>query len=107
MDTMKKAMYLGLGALSITKEKAEAFVDDLVKRGKMSEKDRDATVEKLLEGGEKQEGLIEEQVFSLVQRVMAGMGIPTQKDLKSILNRLDGIEKKIGAVDTHKEGTES
>mgnify|MGYP000969159565 CR=1 FL=1 len=33
MDVVKKAMLLGLGVISLTKEKAEEAVDDLIKRG--------------------------------------------------------------------------
>jgi polyhydroxyalkanoate synthesis regulator phasin len=103
MDSMKKAMYLGLGALSLTKEKAEALADDLVKRGEMKAKDREKMVEQLLKEGKTQKGVVEEKVSALVQKTMGEMGLPTRKEFKSIVKRLDGIEKAIMT----KEGTKA
>ena len=105
MDTIKKTMYLGLGALSLTKEKAEAVADDLVKRGEMNAKDRVKMVEQLLKEGKTQKGMIEEKVSALVQKTMADMGLPTQKEFKSIVKRLDGIEKAIRTPNSEKEVT--
>lgn len=107
MDTIKKSMYLGLGALSLTKEKAEAMADDLVKRGEMSVKDREKMVQQLLKEGKAQKGMIEEKVSAAVQKTMTDMGIPTQKDFKNIVKRLDGIEKAIKTPQSVKEGTKA
>ncbi len=107
MDTFKKAMYFGLGALSLTKEKAETIADDLVKRGEMKEKDREKMVKKLLQEGETQKHFVEEKVSTVVQEAMANMGLPTQKDFKNILRRLDGIEKAINTPNSGKEGTKA
>jgi polyhydroxyalkanoate synthesis regulator phasin len=107
MNTMRKAMLFGLAALSLTKEKAEEIIDDLVKRGEMSEKDRGAMVEKLLKEAETQKGVIEEKVSALAQKIMTDMGVLTQKDLKNILKRLDGIERKVGTANIDKQGTKA
>jgi polyhydroxyalkanoate synthesis regulator phasin len=105
MDTIKRATYLGLGALSLTKDKAEAIADDLVKRGEMKAKDRGKMVEQLLKEGKTQKGMIEAKVSAVVQKTMADMGLPTQKDFKNILKKLDGIEKAIKTQESMKEGT--
>lgn len=107
MDTLKKAMYFGLGALSLTKEKAERIADDLVTRGEMKEKDREKMVKKLMREGQTQKRLVEERVSTVVQKTMTDMGLPTQKDFKSILRRLDGIEKAISIPKNVNEGTKS
>lgn len=107
MDSFKKAMYFGLGALSLTKEKAETIADDLVKRGEMKEKDRDKMVKKLLAEGQTQKRLVEEKVSTVVQKAMTDMGLPTQKDFKNIVRRLDGIEKAINTPKSVKEGTKA
>lgn len=105
MDSIKKAMYFGLGALSLTKEKAGKIADDLVKRGEMKEKDREKMVKKLLAEGQEQKRLVEDNVSTVVQKAMTDMGLPTQKDFKNIVRRLDGIEKAISAPKNVKEGT--
>ena len=107
MDTFKRALYFGLGALSLTKEKAESIADDLVKRGEMKDKDREKMVERLLKEGGAQKRVMEEKVSALVQKTMTDMGLPTQKDFKSIVKRLDVIEKAVSRTVSGKEGTKA
>jgi polyhydroxyalkanoate synthesis regulator phasin len=105
MDPIKKAMYLGLGAVSLTKEKAEGIIDELVTRGEVKEKDRAKMIRTLFEEGESQKKEFEAKIALSVEKAMTGMGLPTQKDLNNILKRLEGIEKAIGTPSTVKEGT--
>lgn len=107
MDTIRKAMYLGLGAISLTKEKAEGIIDDLVKRGEVKEKDRTTVLGRMLKEGEMQKNELEGKVAASVRKVMTDMGLPTQKDFKNILKRLDGIEKAVGTPNSVKEGTKA
>ena len=107
MDPIKKAMYLGLGAISLTKEKAEGLIDDLVTRGEVKEKDRAKILQKLLKEGESQKNELEAKIASSVEKAMTGVGLPTQKDFNNILKRLDGIEKAIGTLNNAKEGAKA
>jgi len=107
MNTITKTILLGLGAVSLSKEKAEGIIDDLVKRGKVKERDRTTMLERLLKEGEMQRYELEGNVTASVQKVMADMGLPTQKDIKNILKRLDGIEKAISGPNSVKEGAKA
>ncbi|MBE0426691.1 MAG: phasin family protein [Nitrospirae bacterium] len=95
MDIIKKAMLLGLGLFSLTKEKAEEFVDDLVKRGEVTREERFKIVDKLLKEAEKQEEEMVGKISETVQKVITELGLPTKKELDEILKRLEEIEKKI------------
>jgi len=107
MDPIKKAMYLGLGAINLTKEKVEGIIDELVKRGEVKEKDKTAMIEKLLKEGEMQKNELEGKISASVQKAMTSLGLPTRKDFKNIQKRLDGIEKAIGSPNDAKEGTKA
>jgi polyhydroxyalkanoate synthesis regulator phasin len=95
MDIIKKAMLLGLGLFSLTKEKAEEFVDDLVKRGEVTKEERFRMVDKLLKEAEKQEEELLGKISETVQKVITELGLPTKKELDEISKRLEEIEKKI------------
>jgi polyhydroxyalkanoate synthesis regulator phasin len=107
MKSIEKALYLGMGAVSLTKEKAESIANDLVTRGEMSAKDRGAMVQRLIKEGEAQKGQLEKQVSVLVQKAVTDMGLPTQKDLKGISKRLDAIEKSSKNADSGTKGTKA
>ena len=95
MDIIKKAMLLGLGVLSLTKEKAEELVDDLIKRGEVAREERFKMVDKLLKEAEKQEEELVRKISETVQKVITDIGLPTKKDLDEISKRLEEIEKRV------------
>ena len=95
MDIVKKAMLLGLGVISLTKEKAEEVVDDLIKRGEVSREERFKMVDKLLKEAEKQEEELTGKISEIVQKAITKIGLATKKDLEDILKRLEEIEKRI------------
>ncbi len=98
MDPFRRAMFLGLGAISLTKEKAEEIIDDLVKRGEMSEDDRANIVGRLLQEAEMQKDEFEEKVAVSTQKALTAMGLPTLGDYQNVLKRMEGIEKAIGTM---------
>ena len=95
MDIIRKAVLLGLGAISLTKDKAEEVVDDLVKRGEVAAGERFKAVDNLLKEAEKQEKEFELKISGIVQKIVADMGLPTKKDLEEISNTLKKIESKM------------
>ena len=95
MEIIRKAMLLGLGALSLTKEKAEEVIDELIKRGEVSKEERFKMVDKLLKEAEKQEEELTGKINETVQKVITKMGLATKKDLEDISKRLEEIEKRI------------
>jgi len=103
MDIIKKAMLLGLGFFSLTKEKAEEFVDDLVKRGEVSREEKFKIVDKLLKEAETQKEELVGKISETVQKVITDLGLPTKKNLNEISKRLEEIEKRIPSAEKKKE----
>ncbi len=98
MDIIKKAMFFGLGLLSLTKEKAEEFVDDLIKRGELSRKEKFKMVDRLLKEAERQEDELVQRINRSIQKIITDLGLPTKKDIDGISKRLEEIEKKISST---------
>ena len=95
MDIIRRAVLLGLGVISLTKEKAEEVVDDLVKRGEVASGERFKAVDTLLKEVDKQEKELEQKIAGTVQKIVADMGLPTKKDLEEIAKTLKSIESKL------------
>jgi polyhydroxyalkanoate synthesis regulator phasin len=55
MDIFRKAIFLGLGAIAMTQDKAEAFVDELIKKGEVASSERYKTIDKLLKEADRQQ----------------------------------------------------
>ncbi len=97
MDIIRRTVLLGLGAVALTKDKAEELVDDLIRRGEVKSGEKFKTVDDLIQEAEKQERELDRKIAGCVQRVVADMGLPTRKDLDEILITLRNIERKISA----------
>ena len=54
MDMFEKFINLGLGAFSITKEKAEKMMDEMVERGEINREEAKKTLEDIIKKGEEQ-----------------------------------------------------
>lgn len=50
-NIIEKMLLASLGALSLTKEKAEKIVEEFVKRGEVAKKDKAGYINRLLEKG--------------------------------------------------------
>jgi polyhydroxyalkanoate synthesis regulator phasin len=104
MDIIRKTMLLGLGLISLTKEKAEGVVDDLVKRGEVASEDKYKMVDSLLKEAEKQEEEFTRKMTKSVHKVVTELGLPTKKDMDDVLKTLKSIEEKLSSADEKKTG---
>jgi polyhydroxyalkanoate synthesis regulator phasin len=104
MDIIKRTMLLGFGLASLTKEKAEGVVDDLVRRGEAARQDRFKAVDSLLKEAEKQEEEFTRKTTGMVRKVMTDLGLPTKKDLDAVSKTLTSIEQKLSSPDEKKIG---
>lgn len=95
MDIIRKAVFLGLGAISLTKDKADEIVDDLIKRGEVASAERFKTIDRLLKEADRQEKELQRRIDSTVQKAVADMGLATRRDLEEIVETLKKIEARI------------
>ncbi len=95
MDLVKKAMLIGLGMINLTREKAEEFVDELIKKGEVAKTEKFKMVDRLLKMANAQEKELMQKVSEMVRKTIAEMGLPTKEDMEKIMKKLEDIEKKI------------
>ncbi len=62
MSILKNTILASIGAFQVTKAKAEKIIDDLIKRGELSEKDRKSAVMELLDKADKSTAKFRERV---------------------------------------------
>ncbi|HOK36340.1 MAG TPA: hypothetical protein PLR72_03670, partial [Paludibacteraceae bacterium] len=72
-EIIKNAVLAGIGLISLTREKAEEFAKELIKKGELSENEKAKFVKDVLEQSEKSKREIEEKIEKTVETVMAKM----------------------------------
>ena len=90
---IEKGIYLGLGILSMTKDRAEEIIDDLVEKGKMSKDESAKAVRDLMDRAEKEKETLEKKISNTVDESVKRMHLATQKDIEELNKKLDKIIK--------------
>lgn len=88
-DLFKKVVLMGLGAVTLSKEKVEQIVDELIKKGELAEDERSKAIRSFLTKAQEQEKVLNEKVITAVKKTIEKFDLPSRKDIER-------LEKKIG-----------
>lgn len=97
-DILTKTLNLGMGAINFTKEKAEKFVEELVKRGQVPKQEASSVVEALLKRGEQETKEIKGVIGRWVQQALTEAGVPTRAEIEAIEKRLALVETRLSVT---------
>ena len=90
-DLLEKGFFLGLGALALTKEKAEQIVNELIDKGKIAREDSPDVLKDLMNRAEEEKKLFEEKFCTVLEKSITKLGLPTKKDIDTLNNKVDQI----------------
>lgn len=94
-DFVRKSLMLGLGTLSVTREKAENLVSDLVKRGEVTSEEAKKLVGELVKRGEEEREELVTTIQRELERFRLDLGLVTRKDYEQLEERLRRLEERL------------
>ena len=92
-DFIKKTIFFGAGLASMTAEKVEDAVGEIVKKGELTEKQGRELVQDLLERSAKARKELTERVEKIIQDTLQRLKIPTRKEVDELKARIEQLEK--------------
>jgi len=95
MDFFKKSVLFGLGVFDLTREKAEKIVDEMIKRGEMSQSDKAKAVRELLKGHEERMKKLKTKIDESVEKVTAKVKGKEKEELAKLHKKIDQLTKVI------------
>lgn len=95
MSMFHKAVNLGLGAISLTKEKAESFFDELVERGEISKEDAKQAMDDMMKKGEEQRAEFRKMINEELDNWKTKFGVVTRAELDKLTERIKELESKL------------
>ena len=95
MDFFKKSVLFGLGVFDLTREKAEKIVDEMIKRGEMSQSDKAKAVKELLKGHEERMKKLKTKIDESVEKVTAKVKGKEKEELAKLHKKIDQLTKVI------------
>ena len=93
-NIIEKMLLASLGALALTKEKAEKIVEEFVKRGEVAKKDKAGYINRLLERGKYARIEIEKIVEKSMTNVLNKLNIPAKSDIDALMKKIEALAKK-------------
>ena len=88
-ETLDKLFLAGVGALSMTREKAEQIFEEYVEKGKLERAQKSGFVREMLVMAEKSRQDFERLVSEQVRRTIEGLPLATREDVRRIEQKLD------------------
>ena len=103
-EHIERSILLGMGILSITREKAQAYVEELVKQGDAATAEVKDLTEKLVKRGEEERDALRKLVREEVSATLKEMHIATSDDVKELQAQLEAL--KAASVSSPQEAEE-
>lgn len=93
-DFFERGFLATVGALSLSREKIQETVDQLVARGELNTDEAKQLVEKMIKRGQEERETIRGLVRQEVQKVIGELDLATHKDFEVLNEKLDALVKK-------------
>lgn len=93
LDLFRKGYLVGLGLASLTREKVEEVVDELVKRGEVAEKDRPGVIDDMITRMREEQKRLTSMLRETAQKAVVEMGVPSRQQFDELLKRVEKLEQ--------------
>ncbi|MFN4123289.1 MAG: phasin family protein [Flavobacteriales bacterium] len=94
-DILKKLIYQGLGVVSVTRDRAEKLIAELVEKGKMTEDEGRKFYEELASEGKKTADDLGQGVRDFIREQIEKAGIPSRDEFEALKLRVVELEAQI------------
>ena len=98
IELFEKTLLAGMGALSLTQQKAEELVDEMKSRLDLSEEKGRELLDKLQSMAKDNQKKLEELAQEEVRKACDRVGVATDEDLKTLTKKINKLEKELKAL---------
>ncbi len=102
LETVHRVLLAGVGAVALTSDEIQDFVDRLVERGELAERDGRKVLKDVMSrrnGAEKQveksvenaSNMVEEQI----EKILTRLNVPTRHDIEELGKKIGALSKKV------------
>jgi poly(hydroxyalkanoate) granule-associated protein len=99
LEMTRKILYASIGAVALTQEEAEKFVNKLIERGEIAEKDGRKLIKDIMDKrhkkGEEVQADARQQVDSRMKNILDRMNIPSKSDIDALNEKITVLTEKI------------
>lgn len=90
-DIFRRTLLFGIGAISLTAERAQEFANDLVERGEITREQGVSMVQELTRRGTEARKQFREAVRVEVRKALDEAKVPSESDIKRLEDKIDRL----------------
>lgn len=94
-EALHKVMLASIGAVALAQEEIEDFVNKLVEKGEIAEKDGKKLVNDIMERRKKSTEKAEDEFTKRVEDILDRMSVPTKADIEALGEKITTLTKKV------------
>ena len=98
LEAARKVLMAGIGAIALTQEAVEDFVNRLIERGEIAEKDGRKLIKEVMDRRKKGAEKAEDEVTKRVETVLDRMSVPSKADIDALSEKITELSKKVDAL---------
>lgn len=103
IELMKKALLMGLGVASLTKEKIEEMSRDFIEQGKLTQQEGEKLVDDLLAKAEESKKDLKKEIDNRVEEIITKMNLVRMSDLDEVKMQLQQLQESCAVAGAKKE----
>jgi polyhydroxyalkanoate synthesis regulator phasin len=93
-ETLDKMMLAGLGAISMTRERAEKIFDEYVSRGKLEKENRNGFIKAMMDAADKNREEFEKLIDKQVRETVEHLNLLTRDDVQRLEEKIDKLVER-------------
>jgi len=97
-ETARRVVLAAVGAVALASDEVENFVNKLVERGEIAEKDARKLMKEVTEKTEKQIKPAEKEMEKRLEEVRNTLSIPTKADIDALSNKVAELTAKVESL---------
>jgi len=94
-DAVRKVLLASIGAVALAQDEIEDFVERLIERGEIAEKDGRKLVREVFEKRKKEAQKAEDEFSKRVEGTLDRMSVPSKSDIEILSEKITELSKKI------------
>jgi polyhydroxyalkanoate synthesis regulator phasin len=94
-EASRKVILASIGAIALAQEEIEDFINKLVERGEIAEKDGKKLMHEVMDKRKKGAEKAEDEVGKRVDQILGQMNVPTKADIEALSDKISTLSKKV------------
>jgi poly(hydroxyalkanoate) granule-associated protein len=97
-EASRRVLLASIGAIALAQDEIEDFVEKLVERGEIAEKDGKKLVREVIDKRKKDVSKAEDELNKRIDEVVERMDVPTKTDIDALGDQIDELSNKVDAL---------